>query len=198
MKKSILVAVAIVGVLLSGVINSEAFITISWDSTGAWDATSASGAGLADGSVYQLIWSADNIMDLVGSDGSATGGDMVLATGGTVHDFGFGGFIRGHGADPFVFGDAGAVDNAALVAGYVYLRVFDAQAGGIAVGTDYWQGGMIGGSLTDSPGTPDAYDKTDPTGGAFVAMDMVVVPEPATMALFGLGLAVLGLRKRRK
>ena len=185
MKK--VIAIAIIGVLLSSVISSDAFITINWTNGGQLQDTS--GAGLADGSVIQLIWSADALMDLVASDGSATGDDVILLSAGTVSTFSSG-WIIGHQSDTFDF--------ASIADGYVYVRVFDAQAGAIGIGTDYLEGGMIGGPLTDSPGSPSSYDLTDVTGGTASQMDMVVVPEPATMALFGLGLAVLGLRKRRK
>ncbi len=202
MKKGLIVA--IVGMLLSSVVCSNAFITINWDSGAQFLDTG--GTPLVDGSVIQLIWSSDNIMDAVASDGSATGNDVILLSAGTVSTFSAG-WISGHDDDAFYGSDetvpAGAYDasavgtKATLASGWVYVRVFDAQPGSIGIGTWYYQGGLIG-SLTDSPGDPSGYNSTDATGGSNTAMNMQVVPEPATMALFGLGMAVLGLRRRKK
>ena len=88
--------------------------------------------------------------------------------------------------------------------GYFYARIF--QDDTIDAADWFYNGAIVSASNLDPskqpPDTAQAYDiNRDGVNGDAIddsTYGMQVVPEPATMALFGLGLAVLGLRKRRK
>ncbi len=195
---------ALVGAIIVGLAsNASAFIVVTWGQTAPTmklGEVAYSGLnGVDDGGLVQLIWSSDDIIDPVDIDGSTTGNDQVLDSGVfSSPNAGSQGFFLGHAADSYLFTDLiGVADNAALVAGSVYMRVFSVGSLAIGVGTDYLTGGFVA-DLNDSPANADAYAKTDYTGGAPAALDMTIVPEPTTFALFGLGLATLVARRRRR
>lgn len=119
----------------------------------------------------------------------------------------------------YQFDTPSGVDQGDFIAGNVYLRVFDSGTPGMGsyyvsgsltgVG-DVWSGDLTwgeGGSpvapndreLLDMTSSQDIVMGTgDLTGVPIVPMGGQVVPEPTTIALFGLGLATLAMRRRRK
>jgi hypothetical protein len=190
--------------MLAAVSNSEAYIRVVWGQTAPtmeFGQVSYAGVnGVNAGCLVQLIWSLDGIIDPVALNGSATGNDQVLATDVFVDGGpGFEGFLLGHTGDQYVYTDlVGLTGNAQFVSGRLYMRAFDQPSGSIGYGTHYLQSALVGGPLADSPTNVNDYNVVDYTGGVPVALNMTIVPEPGTLALFGIGLVTLAARRRMR
>jgi hypothetical protein len=76
----------------------------------------------------------------------------------------------------------------AYAGGYVYARFFQTLT---PVGGDYYNTSALSGALADYPSL-NTYNV------AGITMDQTIVPEPGTLALLGLGLAAVALRRRMR
>ena len=202
--KRIATVVCCVGVVLIGATAAQAFIGVNWLSTGMMDQNSA----LVDNTLMQLIWSADANMDPVapapgtlGPSPDPVNDDLLLASMFTGSSGGEAGYADGMGGffgvtynytDLAGNGGGTLVSDAEFLAGNVYVRVFSANAP--SGGDWYYQGGLAG-SFVDSPTFPNQYSSSTISQST---MDMQLVPEPGTMALFGLGLVTVALRRKMK
>jgi len=184
---------------------SNAYIGINWLSVNMTDLLGVK----LDNTLIQLIWSIDSIMDPAGSPlaGSVdpVGDDLLLDwnwTGsGNLNSEGVSNPLSAglggvHGAnyentDLPGNGDGLTVSDAAFRSGSLYVRVFDATDPG--VGDWYYQGGLVTGFENDP--APSSYSYVRISNSQ---VDTEVVPEPGTMALFGIGLVTLAVRRRKR
>jgi len=159
---------------------------------------------LPAGAYYQVYWSADNVYgtdttitepdaDLAAGN-YASFGDYVLFTGTTPDDGGWSGPTTATGPlDPNLGGPA-------VSSGYVYVYVY--QGGTADVGDSYLRSPIYGNTWTDASQDPtplpDNVDIAPSSGNNMGSFFVVAVPEPATMALFGIGMLTVAIRRRRK
>jgi len=164
-------------------------------------------------SYHALLWSSVALSsdpgvtaDVSSSDAAGTSytygwGTEYLLYGATSTSFGrfnvSGGSVSAYPSMLFDDADVGGND---INSGYLYTRIFSDTS--VEVGTGYYQsaaaapsGWVVGGSpaeqvLTEIDATPEA----DYPGTEYA---LTVVPEPATMALFAMGLVTLAIRRRK-
>lgn len=136
--------------------------------------------------------------------GSTAKGPIIFKTSGTING--------PTGPDPFTF-DVGGVP---LVLGKQYVAFADIGpvrdsrtffglgiTSGPDIGSSYPDGDFVAATFGQNL-TGDIWDVSPPNGSPSIDSDAVfvahlsVIPEPATLALFSLGLAGLGFGKRRK
>ena len=139
------------------------------------------------GSLAQLIWSSDAVMDAIDPFNPTVpqGGDLLLTNIWTIST----GLIEAPGGT-LTFVDA--ADE--YVSGYVYCRVFNAS--NPAASAWYGEGGLVGGPLNDQDPTPGLANTCDMAPLELFTLDQQVVPEPATWALLGFGALVMAARRR--
>ncbi|MFH1184546.1 MAG: PEP-CTERM sorting domain-containing protein [Chloroflexota bacterium] len=158
---------------------------------------------MAAGSLVQLIWSADAayhpaIANQLDSAGYLTSGDYILFQGGSPTALAWGGDLDGT-----VNYNSSQVGGAPLPSGWVYARVFDTNASP-QINTWFYQTPLIQvvNQATNVPAPlPDIVDVapgggSGPGGGS--VMDMQVIPEPASLAIFGFGLVSMVMWRLRK
>jgi len=99
-----------------------------------------------------------------------------------------------------VLTDAAINNSAAISSGYVYVYVYQDSAP--AVGDSYVRSSIYGPPWGNPPPTgtdsPNVIDLAPDDVSAPILGTYHVVPEPGTMALFGLGMLTLAARRRRK
>jgi len=178
--------------IVSLVIASAVWITqagtVSWNMTGLGTA----GAG---GSMVGSTASGDLIYAFVGTTTEASAAATAAAGGATTWNA----FVAGYAATEKL-GSIATVSGAAVLGGQgsfvsmpvsVYLVAFDAgsvaAAGYYLVSSPQVQTFGASGNKTYSFGTP---------GGSYIPSTWSPIPEPTSMALFGLGAVVLGLRRK--
>lgn len=201
MKKIAIVALA----AMSLVSAARAGINVQWSAGwGFYDFGAADTASLnpADGflfsgqsAILQLIYSPDANASAVDpgnvGGGYVTGGEIVLETR-TITD-GIGGY------DSFGFNSSipPAYFNATFTAGFVYVRVF--QDTTPAADEHYYNSGTL--ALADRvSGEPTAQVlqiNSDPNNNGD-ALNLTIVPEPATFAFLGIGGLLIAARRMRR
>lgn len=163
----------------------------------------AYGDALVSGSIVQLIYSSDQTIGAISNldpfDPSLSGDELITSS--TI------------GTHPSYPGSAGvfyvgaySLPSSAYQSGYCYMRVFQKTSTSVSGGeTVYYAQGPASGSTISTghpvespPNTPPWVDLAGTAGGMFMPMDLsvTVVPEPGTMALFGLGLLTVALRRK--
>lgn len=158
-------------------------------------------APLPSGSLYQFWWSIDAVLPIeivVGmatfnTIGSAFGGDYLLDVGATPTDYGFASLtFIGQFSDSDVGGNT-------ISDGYVFGVVYNSTPGGVGE-DDYYALSPIVGNSWGNAGTtpPPTPDKVDFAPSSPNTMNAQVVPEPGTLALFGLGILTIVARRRRR
>jgi len=199
-------------VMMLAVSAADAYIIIRWNSGPQpfieFGTTATASEYLADpsmgvdsGSLVQLIWSSDDSyadMPLIG-DADPSFNDYVIDAHVVSAAQGlYEGYIEDRGGVEYDYTSVpGLTDDGTFEAGYVYARVFDAETP--TVGAHYWQSPHLGGLQTDpNRDQPNSWDRLVwPTDGSNpTPLDMTIVPEPGTLALFGLGLATIAMRRR--
>ena len=157
---------------------------------------------LPAGSIAQLIWSQDATMSpynptdalvvnsnevLLAQIATAAGDDNPIQIGAAQYD-----------EETYGISDTNYFAN-----GYVYVRVFDyLQANGTPT-NDTWfiEATVTGPVYSQHASSPPASTSVDITGGfgnSVSLNDQVVVPEPTTMAIMGIGLLTLVSRRFRR
>ncbi len=172
---------------------------------GLW-VDSVGGTLLPAGSYYQIWWSVDaayangGVVDeaMIGvTQGGTLYGDYVLWSGTTPDEGGFAGlYPTGTLTDAMVGGNT-------ISDGYVYGYVY--ETGAPSAGDAYLMTQIYGPSTTGPwgnagaalPPPPNEIDFAPSQGGVMGDSVNFVVPEPGTMALFGLGLLTIAARRRR-
>ena len=150
---------------------------------------------LPAGALVQLIWTADNLFapyvpgQLDEAGYFAVAGDYLLLSTNTPINGGWLGDLDG----PVVYTSADVGGNP-LPSGYVYLRVF--EDGTPSAGEGYVNSALIlvvQEATNVPPNVPDMVDISPGPDGVFPT-----VPEPASVSLVGLGLAIIARRYRAK
>lgn len=149
--------------------------------------------------VGQLVFTPDATVGDALAGGAASGNDMVLGS------FVFSGLGGGdHPVDPNwgAFTTAISYQGPYLGDGFVFARTFETTQPSIAPGTWYFDGPLLA-TVDLDPGPPlpvsQSYQQNLNTlpGGFGDELNKVVVPEPSTLVLAGLGLLVMARRRRR-
>ena len=196
MKKLVLV----VAVLSLVVASASASINVAWDSLGVADHTGLSPILNNYDVTWQLIYSFDANMDPVNisnvAGGWVSGDDEVWATR-IVTDAYVADNTGNLWTEALTWDDGPGTSFTApaFVAGYVYQRLFEVN-GTVGVGTWFYQGGMEALSDWVSPNDPDFSTISGPAVPN-LQVQAAPVPEPATMALLGLGALTMAIRRRR-
>lgn len=187
------------------VISASASININWTvSFGVYpnDAPDLSsfdaGTGVAANNdvLWQLIWAPNNMAFIPDPDNSGNGyvgGDNVVLATRTIPAGGDAGF------DEWLFNLGGAtpyVDNApGAVGSSVFQRVYEFDSA--VPNSWYYDSDLTTIIDTDAMNPPQQVRIGDPADTAGVALNQQVIPEPGTMALLGLGMLGLVLRRNR-
>ena len=151
--------------------------TVKWENLASWVYTRDGGAAkipVANNWVIALYLDAgsDNIMD----DYSPSASPVQTAQGGSWADDGY--FFNS-------FSHPGGVS--------VFTRIYDSSS----IGTATWYVNLDGGvKAIPTFALPTDSFSYDPGGTAANGADWKAIPEPASMALFGLGLATMAIGKR--
>jgi hypothetical protein len=177
------------------------------------------GTGLPAGSSFQLFWSADAAYGTGGTIGETDAnltsgltsfGDYVIFSGTTTADPGVDGYGGWTANVPTGTITDAMVGGNTVSSGYVYGYVYyDQNSSGTVNNGDYYAyspiygpptpvWGDAGAALPPPPDTIDFAPLQEPNVGLIVDGRYVVVPEPATMALFGIGMLTVAIRRRRK
>ena len=198
MKK--IVAKMVVVLLCACSFSALATISVNWFTVGTIylnDGTTQ----LPVGSIAQLIWSPDStISPYNDTDALVPDSTEVLLMQFTTTDVG-GIWV---GSQNYVEEDYGIGDTNGFANGYVYARVFNYLAVDGSPTNDTWfaEGAVpLSGPVASQhvSGTPPDPTLADITGGSdFSLNDQVVVPEPMTMAIMGIGLLTLVSRRFRR
>lgn len=180
-------------------------ITATW---GLYNNTEDFSDLLPAGYSYQIWWSADAAYGNGGvidestaglTTGGQANGDYVLWHGDTDTDGGW--FIQ---ADNTGNRTDANVGNNVISDGYVYGYLYDSAApvGGTPFMMTQIYGptttGAWGNPLAAQPPPPDVIDFAPQQGSIMGDSVNFVVPEPGTMALFGLGMLTIAARRRRQ
>lgn len=184
---------SVIALLLVSSVSAQAFITVNWRTTApllVYGGTTYPADKVPDGSLIQLIWTADMNMDAPVGSASTTGDDQILdSTGASASG------LAGLNGIEYTYLDLSGVTEGQFNAGHVYVRAWDAVSP--VGGTDYYKQGAFVTTLTIDPGDPSAYDNADLSGGGLTPMDTLLpVPEPSSLALAGLGMLVVLVRRR--
>lgn len=213
--KKLIIAMAVAGALA---FNANAYITITWDvqdsggsgfwihdANGGWPGTGMWGSNPADGNnwVCQLIDAGTSAPDW---NALFTAYQVGIWNQGTVLDSNA---FDGNNAPPG-FSDSYHADNT-FNGHYVYIRFFNntgTQAGFI-YSTDWVTGGadsglvvpanntgVLGTVMTGSGPTLGLASADISAGDGSPGFTTVAVPEPTSLALFGLGGLLVGLRRK--
>lgn len=190
MKKVIGLAVSVIA---AAAINAYSDISVNWSSTGP-----VFGSNAGNDRYVQLIWSATDP-----STHTAVWGSTDYLAPGEYLLFDFNNYSEGvwedaDVSDPDSWSNID-VGNNVIANGYLFTRVFESAT--VTSTTQYYQSTVINPTLPtyDSQNINTIIDH-DATGGEVqtASNSMVMVPEPTSLALIGLGLGVIALRRMRK
>jgi hypothetical protein len=185
----------VLAITAAAVIASVASADIAVDLVNNAGVFTTDGTTYVDTAFVQLVWNATAPLTTVDASLS-NAGDYVLSSLTTT--LGYAGTWSDQVLGVQQWADS-AVDDANILSGYLTVRIFDTAA--MVVGDTFMQFGIdVDGTLTeyDNLVGSTVYSTLGQFGGNIGASTYTVVPEPATIGLFGLGALSAWIVRRNK
>jgi hypothetical protein len=188
MKKLLTISIAM---LIAGIASAD--IAVNLVNNGGFLTTD--GSSYVDTAFVQLVWNATSPSTTVDASLS-NAGDYVLSSLTTT--LGYAGTWSDQALGVQTWANS-VVDDANILAGYLTVRIYDTAA--MVAGDTYLQFDLdVDGTLTEYNNlvASTVYNTSGLISGDFGSSTYTVVPEPATIGLFGLGALSAWIVRRNK
>lgn len=205
--KNNIVTCSIAVVACMAIINVASATSIIWSGSNAGDIVGPSGSNLGAGNMVLFVWdTGNNGFNASSSDilaGNYAKGDDVLVTQTSGSGLTVSNGRSSANTYTYTYGGAGSVLTAgnssthtlnASMAMTGYIVVFDGA--NLAGSTHYAVSPALFATTLDEPGELNPTPNFSLNSGGILQGAWQPIPEPCSMALFGIGAAAIGLRRR--